>query len=822
MTYGGPSYGAASYGSTSDENVIEVDVSLKTTVTISTNISSDETISTDASQIFESPSLTTTTDDLSKSTENSDIQASATAITADLQSAFFDDQTVSVDESALSNFGTLTLGAADVGETVELLSLIRIDTNSSSSFDSGITSDNSLLSGAVTAVKKAVSASVERDISELTQTAPARSFFARDDSVEASSLDISSRPRVVGSPAISDESAASIESPISARPNADSVSSNEITASIDTSNRSSFSILGKDSNELTESADESTISISDAQTTASVDISEASTNVSLTGLQKSVPFSSTDSAVLTKSVEQPADTTTQMLAFGAFTASRSSDSPLFVGVTSSDKKSVSLSTVLDGAVQTRGSSLSKDALLKVAASAASAGPQSNSIMAVASSTSLDKVSRAEILGEIRTLADSQDNTSKSEEPEKSTAIASVLATEEARISFTDASITATIGVAGISEQKSTAIEKTAQTNLKSAVKPSSSKSIATDSAILTNAAALSKLGVADRLTVKAADSVLDAGPTIGGEITSSVTAASAKTSRSTSTVSQATAFSVDTPVNTASSGIPGSCNEVSSSFDESTVSVSSSRAGVRIADLTTNENISIVVSPAGAFSVLSDSEVVTLGSDASIKADVVASSKNPILVSSAEAVGSRIKADTVAQRSSENSLALSREVSSTLASLADSPTRERVVLSADGSSFSTEIRGAGDKSSSVAEAFEPNVSSLSFVSEQLSEAIEESIQTDSATAVKESNELTEILDTSNLSFAKLLPQLGESLSQALDEGDITVTTLTVVLLTADDIFFNTSSIEDGLSTIEIDNLQTKTKKDGSITNVEVE
>jgi hypothetical protein len=172
--------------------------------------------------------------------------------------------------------------------------------------------------------------------------------------------------------------------------------------------------------------------------------------------------------------------------------------------------------------------------------------------------------------------------------------------------------------------------------------------------------------------------------------------------------------------------------------------------------------------------------------------------------------------------SSVDSSVLSTSVSPALTSLTSSLARENAILNADVSSFSTALQDADDSTVSVTAASESGVDASPFVSGEFSEAIEEPLQADSSAAVKQSDELTSALDISDVSLTTPFSELGASLAQALAEGNVTVSAVTIFLLTVDDVFFETSITERELSIVELDNSRTDVKIDDSVTRAEVD
>jgi hypothetical protein len=1019
MGYGGSSYGVTPYGSKSGDDIVEVDISLKTAIAATTNLSLDESISRDGSQRIGTSSLTTTTNeisaaaeqsvlsvgqaaselsvDISTATEGAEIRASGTGISADLQNAA--DQTASVDESTPSASGTSAFGTAELSETVELPDVSNLAADSLVSSDSGITSDESLLSGAGSVVEQTASASIADDASTLTQTEPSNPFSITDDLVQTNSLDTSTLSGVIGSPNTSDELSSSVEIPLATSFETGSVNAAEIAISLDPSDITAVSAIAKRSDESTKSVDESTVSISDAQTIASVEISEAVTNVTLTALQTTVPFAATDATIFTETVEQAVETSSEALTQVSSDVSTSLDSPSPTETISIDKPAVSLSTGLDEPVRTEGGSLVSDAFLRIAASATRGGAQSSSRAGTTLSTSLDQSLLSGTTGETRVLADGQDNTAALDESVEQLVAASAGIGAELTRSFTDASVTISSGIAAVSDEQALTIEEPAQTASQSEVEGSVSEAIATDDAVLTDANTLSKLGVTTTLSAEeAVDAVSTADPRPGDEIASSITAASASTSGGTATLSQSTAFSIDEPANTASAGSSQGSNEVSSSLDTSVVSVSNAQTPVGLSASTATENVGITVESTGTSAFLSDANVATASTDGSVETGVGASVGDSITASSASAVGSRVATEgilqssldattsvegveirasagvtsfetlnaevltvaidgstksvavtrafdsvsvstafdeagvvqlsaTVAQtleftasqtdaaltrpigasiRSEELSLTfdtgekilseseafqaesfrvafatgilsdavttaaiaaeqslsveepvrslfsasvfgsdeqstatdisaltesltalfnsdeksssvdssvLSTSVSPALASLTSSLARENAILNADVSSFSTALQDADDSTASVTAASESGVDAPPFVSGEFSEAIEEPLQSDSATAVRQSDELASALDISDLTLTTPFSELGASLSQALAEGNVTVSSIAIFILTVDDVFFETSSTSESKS---------DAKENDSVTQAEVD
>jgi hypothetical protein len=161
--------------------------------------------------------------------------------------------------------------------------------------------------------------------------------------------------------------------------------------------------------------------------------------------------------------------------------------------------------------------------------------------------------------------------------------------------------------------------------------------------------------------------------------------------------------------------------------------------------------------------------------------------------------------------SSVDSSVLSTSVSPALTSLTSSLARENAILNADVSSFSTALQDADESTASVTAASESGVDAPPFVSGEFSEAIEEPLQADSVTSVIQSDELASALDISDVSLTTPFSELGASLAQALAEGNVTVSALAIFILTVDDVFFETSSTEEGSSKVKIDDSATQTE-----------
>jgi hypothetical protein len=185
-----------------------------------------------------------------------------------------------------------------------------------------------------------------------------------------------------------------------------------------------------------------------------------------------------------------------------------------------------------------------------------------------------------------------------------------------------------------------------------------------------------------------------------------------------------------------------------------------------------------------------------------------------------ESVTSLLNSDETS--SSVDSSVLSMSVAPATTSLSTSLARENAILNADVSSFSTSLQDADDRAISLTSA--QNVVSVSslFDGDEFSEAIEEPLQTDPATSVRPSDEITSALDISDVTLTTPFSELSVSVSQALAEGNVTVSAVTIFLLTVGDVFFETSSTEGGFSDVKIDKSDTKTREDSSLTQTEVE
>jgi hypothetical protein len=160
--------------------------------------------------------------------------------------------------------------------------------------------------------------------------------------------------------------------------------------------------------------------------------------------------------------------------------------------------------------------------------------------------------------------------------------------------------------------------------------------------------------------------------------------------------------------------------------------------------------------------------------------------------------------------SSVDSSILSTSVSPALASLTTSLARENAILNADVSSFSTALQGADDSTTSLTPAQKSISASSSFGADEFSEAIEKPVNTDTTSVVRTADELAESLDISDLTLTTPFSELGTSLSQALAEGNVTVSALTIFILTVDDVFFETSSTTEGTSDTKEDDSTTET------------